>query len=186
MLASQIPLKQTDTKPWSPSPWGAKAMTKKKEVIPPKACRCAALEYDTTCVRCGWVFKSKESTELSRSGAFTADWYWALEYLDPRNDIAAFSTFALHVKLTQTLMSDVALAEHKLLTFNRRLLYPVVTVTAGNQCLWFNTSNRNLRCGYLSTGGNIWRMCFSDIFTPWEMKGAFCMTHIHVFHLWYF
>lgn len=183
MLASQIPLKPADRKPWSHSPWGAKAMTKKKEVTPPKA-----LEYDTTCARCGWVFESRVRTELSEVQKKVGHLlqagieHWSIF----TQEIAASPYSTVHVKLTQSLLTDVAVAQYELLMFNRHLLYPVVTVTAGNQCLWFNTSNGNLRCGYLSTGGNIWRMCFSDIFTSWEMKGAFCMTHIHVFHLWYF
>lgn len=118
MLASQIPLKQADTKLQFCSPWGAKAMTEKKEITPPK-CRHAALEYDTPCARCGWVFGSKVRRELSSSGAFTADCDWALAYLGPELTLQPSPHFALHAKLTQTLVADVALAQCGLLMFNR-------------------------------------------------------------------
>jgi len=48
-------------------------MTEKQELNPPKARRYVVLEYDTRCVRCGWAFRSKASTRLSRSEEFTAD-----------------------------------------------------------------------------------------------------------------
>lgn len=186
MLASQIPLKQADTKYGLPAPEGQRQWPKRKRSLPQKHADMLPWNMTPHVVDVDESWGPKWAQNFPEVGHLLQTGIEHWEYLDPRNDIAAFSTFALHVKLTQTLVKDVALAEYKLLTFNRRLLYPVVTVPAGNQCLWFNTSNGNLRCGYLSTGGNIWRMCFSDIFTPWEMKGAFCMTHIHVFHLWYF
>lgn len=99
-----------------------------------------------------------------------------------RSFLQLFPLFKVHSDPCEWCSSGTVL----LLTFNRRLLYLVVTLTAGDRCLWLNTSNRNLRCGYLSGGGNIWRMCFSDIYIPLEMRSVFCMTHIHVFHFCYF
>lgn len=184
MLASKIPLSPADTKSQSPTCWGAKEMTEKKELAPPKACRYMSWNRTPDVLDVDWRLSPKwapnfpEVRHLLRTVIAEVPW--------PKKQSHSFSTFSLSAKLTQTLVTDAALAQYLLLTFNRHLLYLVVTLTAGDQCLWLNTSNRNLRCGYLSGGRNIWRMCFSDIYIPLEMKGVFCMTHIHVFHLWYF
>lgn len=53
-----------------------------------------------------------------------------------RREIAAFPTFPLHSKLTQTFVTILPPGRCQLSVLDRHLLYLMVTLTAGSQCLW--------------------------------------------------
>lgn len=126
MLASHIPLKQADIKPWSRCcPRGQRQWLKRKRSLPQK--HADLLAWNATphvldgdgCLGPKWAQNFPEVGHLLQSriehwGALTQE---MTEQPSPHS--------ALHVKLTQTLVTDAALAQCELLMFNRRLLYPV-------------------------------------------------------------
>jgi len=97
----------------------------------PKVCRCAALEGNTWCVRCSWAFRSKVRTNLCRRGVYGDHWG-----ICHKKGNCSLPYFPLHSKLTQTFVTILPPGRCQLSVLDRHLLYLMVTLTAGSQCLW--------------------------------------------------